>query len=83
METFELLQNKLDLVAQSLARLKSENEGYKKEIANLKKRISSLEDDLLEEQASIENLSSEKEKTKLFVADLIKNIDQLVEQPAK
>ena len=83
MEAFELLQKKLEVVAQALQRLKAENEQYKKEVTQLKKRISTLEDDILEEQASIENLSSEKEKTKLFVADLIKNIDQLVEQPAK
>ncbi len=83
MEAFELLQKKLDVVAQALQRLKTENDQYKKEITQLKKRISTLEDDILEEQSSIESLNSEKEKTKLFVADLIKNIDQLVEQPAK
>ncbi len=83
MESFELLQKKLELLAATLQRLKTENEQFRKDNAQLKKRVTSLEDDLLEGQESIETLNSETEKTKLFVADLIKNIDQLVEQPAK
>lgn len=83
METFELLNKKLELVAATLQRLKTENEQFRKDNAALKKRITALEDDLLEGQESMESLSSESEKTTLFVADLIKNIDQLVEQPSK
>lgn len=83
METFELLQKKLDHIATVMRQLKTENEQLKKDNVQLKKRVTTLEDDLLEGQESIDCLSTEKEKTKLFVADLIKNIDQLVEQPAK
>lgn len=83
METFELLQKKLELLAATLQRLKTENDQFRKENAQLKKRVTTLEDDLLEGQECIETLNTDSEKTKLFVADLIKNIDQLVEQPSK
>lgn len=83
MEAFELLQKKLELLAATLQRLKSENEQFRKDNAQLKKRVTALEDDLLEGQESMESLNTENEKTKLFVADLIKNIDSLVEQPSK
>jgi len=62
-----------------MQKLKDENAALSKENSLLKKRLSVLEEDVLQGNESLEVLHTEKEKAKLFVTDLIKNIDQLVE----
>jgi FtsZ-binding cell division protein ZapB len=72
MNSLEVLEKKISQLVSLVKNLQTEN-------ASLKKKLSSLEDDVLEGNESIDSLNSEKEKTKLFVSDLIKSIDALVE----
>jgi cell division septum initiation protein DivIVA len=76
MESFELLEKKVAQLISLSKKLKDENASLAKENAGLSKKLSSLESNL---SKSSETAASEKEKAKLFVADIIKNIDKLVE----
>lgn len=79
MGSFELLEKKVTHLISIMQKLKDENAALSKENSLLKKRLSVLEEDVLQGNESLEVLHTEKEKAKLFVTDLIKNIDQLVE----
>ena len=79
MESFELLEKKIGQLVTLTQKLKSENAALSKENTGLKKKLSALEKDVVEGSESIELLKGETEKTKGFVANLIKSIDQLVE----
>lgn len=79
MESLEALEKKVAQLVGFAQKLKTENSSLAKENAALKKKLDSLERDVLQGHANIELLSEEQQKTKLCVADLIKNIDLLVE----
>ncbi len=79
MESFEVLEKKIVQLIALTQKLKTENGSLAKENASLKKKLNLLEEDVLEGNENIEALTVEKEKAKIFVADIIKNIDQLVE----
>lgn len=79
MESLEALGKKVTQLVGFVQKLKAENSSLAKENASLKKKLDSLERDVLEGHASFELLHEEQQKTKLCVADLIKNIDLLVD----
>jgi regulator of replication initiation timing len=76
MESFEVLEKKVVQLIALTKKLKDENSSLVKENAGLTKKLSSLESTLTKNS---EASATEKEKTKIFVADIIKNIDKLVE----
>jgi len=79
METFELLEKKISQLVGLVTQLKEENKVLAKENASLQKKLGALERDVLEGNESIEILTSEQEKAKGLITDLIKNIDRMVE----
>lgn len=79
MESFEVLEKRIVQLIELAQKLKTENGVLAKENATLKKKLNTLEEDVLEGNENIEVLTAEKEKAKHFVADIIKSIDQLVE----
>lgn len=76
---FSQLESKISALVALVQKLKTEKEALSKEVTSLKKKITAMENDLLENNENLETLVGEKEKTKVVIADLIKNIDQLIE----
>lgn len=76
MESLGVLEKKVVQLIALAQKLKTENASLAKENSSLKKKVHSLEEDVNKNSGA---LTAEKEKAKLFVADIIKNIDQLVE----
>jgi len=62
------------------SRLKDENVKLLKEIKSFEIRMESTEGSILEQSKNLEELSQEKELTKIVVDDLIKNIDSFVQE---
>lgn len=93
MEALALLEGKIKSLVELISKLKEEGarlkaENYKLEEENLKllERVSGLENRLdtfegaaVEKNKSLNELSQEKELTRVFVDDLIKSIDSLVQ----
>jgi FtsZ-binding cell division protein ZapB len=71
MESLDILEKKVGQLVTIVQALKGEN-------VSLKKKISALEKDIQAGSSDIDNLNSEKEKTKELIVSLIKNIDELV-----
>ena len=76
MDSFEVLEKKVVKLIELTHKLQNDNATLTKENNDLQKRLNALEADLDKNSQVAEQ---EKEKTKVFVADIIKNIDQLVE----
>jgi hypothetical protein len=79
MESLEILEKKIVQLIQTVQKMQTDNAAMLKENGGLKKKLSALEESVLKGTENIESLAQEKEKTKLYVSDLIKNIDQLIE----
>jgi cell division protein FtsB len=76
MESFDTLEKKVVQLIELTRALKSENAALAKDNTELKKKVTTLQADA---DKSVEATALEKEKAKLFMTDIIKNIDQLVE----
>jgi len=94
MEALGLLEKKIKNLVELIGKLKDENAKLKTENSRLKdeniKLLSKIEDvertmestkgSILEQGKNLEELSQEKELTKIVVDDLIKSIDSFVQE---
>lgn len=80
MDAFKVLEEKVALLIERITFLKQENESLHTQNAQLKSKISLLEDSLLVDAQKLDKLDQEKSVTKMVVDDLIKNIDCLIEK---
>lgn len=79
MESLELLEKKVTQLVTHTQKLQAELAALGKENTSLKKKLANLEKEVVHGNENVEVLAQERDKTKIFVADLIKNIDKLVE----
>lgn len=76
MDSFEVLEKKVVQLIELTQKLQKENAQLAQDKASLSEKLSALESNLSKNNEVVEQ---EREKAKLFVADIISNIDQLVE----
>lgn len=79
MNTLAVLENKITALIEKIKELQVDKVRLEKENVRLSSEFKALEERVLKGTISINELSQEKETTKLVVDDLIKNIDLLIE----
>lgn len=66
-------------LAKDKAKFSADNASLSDEIRKLKKKLEEIEESVLANDKNVEVLNQEKVETKVFIDDLIKDIDSLVE----
>lgn len=79
MKFLQRLEEKVVSLIELIKELKTENAKLIEENAQLEAKLKGLESSLSEDTAHLEELSKEKERTKMVVDELMKSIDSLVE----
>ena len=77
-EECEQLRAESAQLAKEKAKLSADNAALGKEVDQLTKELEELEESVLANDKSLDVLNQEKSETKLFIDDLIKDIDSLV-----
>lgn len=80
METLAILEERITALIQSIKELKTENATLTKERDQLLHHIEKIENSLLKNNKSVEELNQEKEATKQVVDSLITSIEGLLAQ---
>ncbi len=78
METLAILEERITALIQSIKELKSENVALSKEKDQLLHHIEKIENSLLKNDKSVEELNQEKQATKQVVDSLITSIEGLL-----
>lgn len=78
-----LLEEKVVSLVTLVKSLKKENVNLREENKNLQDQLKALEGSLVSETKDLEELSQEKIMTKMAVDDLLKSIDDLIDQKEK
>lgn len=80
LETLNHLEKKINLLIEMVKNEKSINQRLAEENRQLVARLESMENSLLKESKTMEELSQERQLTKMAVDELIQSIDRLVEE---
>jgi len=78
-----LLEEKVVMLVNTVKSLKLENNDLKEQNLLLQEQLKALEGSLVSETKDLEELSQEKIMTKMAVDDLLKSIDELIDQKEK
>lgn len=78
-----LLEEKVVLLVNTVKSLKLENAELKEQNRLFQEQLKALEGSLVSETKDLEELSQEKIMTKMAVDDLLKSIDELIDQKEK
>ncbi|MBI2352755.1 hypothetical protein HYV11_00750 [Candidatus Dependentiae bacterium] len=78
-----VLEEKVVMLVTAVKNLKLENVELKEQNKSLLEQLKALEGSLVSETRDLEELSQEKIMTKLAVDDLLKSIDELIDQKEK
>jgi len=78
-----VLEEKVVLLVNTVKSLKQENADLKELNVFLQEQLKALEGSLVSETKDLEELSQEKIMTKMAVDDLLKSIDELIDQKEK
>lgn len=78
-----VLEEKVVLLVNTVKSLKQENADLKELNMLLQEQLKALEGSLVSETKDLEELSQEKIMTKMAVDDLLKSIDELIDQKEK
>ena len=80
MDILQILENKIHSLLLLIKKLKEQNECLSNENVQLIAQIESMKNNMLKESHDMDELTKERELTKMVVDDLIRNIDSLVEK---
>ncbi len=80
LETLNRLEKKIGLLIEMVKNEKETNRQLREENLNLVARLESLENSLMSESKTMEELNQERQLTKMAVDELIQSIDRLVEE---
>ncbi len=75
-----LLEEKVVMLVNTVKKLKLENDALKEQNKSYQDQLKALEYSLVSETKDLEELSQEKIMTKMAVDDLLKSIDELIDQ---
>jgi len=78
-----LLEEKVVMLVNTVKNLKFENAELKEQNKQFQEQLKALEGSLVSETKDLEELSQEKIMTKMAVDDLLKSIDELIDQKEK
>lgn len=78
-----LLEEKVVVLVNTVKSLKLENADLREKNKSLQGQLKALEGSLVSETKDLEELSQEKIMTKMAVDDLLKSIDELIDQKEK